>query len=129
VFYAESWALVHFLRGNELTRDRFDEYMKLAERGTPQEQALKEAFGMELPALEKALRSYVRLFRVPGEPPDRTRRRRRKPNTFIPAWRRTEAYSAGHRLRDVARAGYRCVRNSHRGGSCRIHAAGVQAVR
>lgn len=67
VFYAESWALVHFLRGNDLTRDRFDEYMKLAERGTTQQQAFKEAFGMELPALEKALRSYVRLFRVPGE--------------------------------------------------------------
>jgi tetratricopeptide (TPR) repeat protein len=64
VFYAESWALLHYLRFSPTTRERFGEFMRLAELGTPQEQAITKAFGISLTALESALRSYVRQFQV-----------------------------------------------------------------
>jgi tetratricopeptide (TPR) repeat protein len=67
IFYAQSWALVHYLRGNPETRPRFDDFLRLVALGTPQEQALREAFGVDGQALEKSLRNYVQQFRVPRE--------------------------------------------------------------
>jgi tetratricopeptide (TPR) repeat protein len=59
LFYAESWALVHFLRSNEQTRDRFVEYQRLVERGVREEDAIVQGFGLDLGTLEKALRNYI----------------------------------------------------------------------
>jgi tetratricopeptide (TPR) repeat protein len=62
LFYAQSWGLIHFLRMNKETQTRFGEYVTLADRGVPQAEAFQQAFGMDLPTLDKALRTYVRRF-------------------------------------------------------------------
>jgi tetratricopeptide (TPR) repeat protein len=66
LFYAESWALVHFLLSDTQTRPRLRQYMKLVEDGIPQEEAVNKGFATTLQALETALRRHVqqRLFLV-----------------------------------------------------------------
>ncbi len=73
-FYAESWALVHYLiSGNPERRRQAAEYLRLAQAGTPPGQVFAKAFGTDPAALEHELRAYVqkRLFdysRVPIHP-------------------------------------------------------------
>jgi tetratricopeptide (TPR) repeat protein len=73
-FYAESWALVHYLiSGNPERRRQAGEYLRLAQAGTPPGQVFAKAFGTDPTALEHELRVYVqkRLFdysRVPIHP-------------------------------------------------------------
>ncbi|MDT4965663.1 MAG: hypothetical protein QOJ64_400 [Acidobacteriota bacterium] len=61
VFYAESWALVHYLiQGNDGKRlPQLGAFLDLLSTGTPTEEAFKKAFQMDFQALEKELKAYV----------------------------------------------------------------------
>jgi tetratricopeptide (TPR) repeat protein len=59
-FYAESWALVHYLiSGSPQRRQQAAEYLRLAQAGAPPDQIFAQAFGADLAALERELRRYV----------------------------------------------------------------------
>jgi tetratricopeptide (TPR) repeat protein len=61
VFYAESWALVHYLiQGNGGSRlKQLNTFLNLFAKNTPTEQAFSEAFQTDIPTMEKELRQYV----------------------------------------------------------------------
>ena len=61
LFYAESWALVHYLiLGNEGRRlPQMNRFLDLFAKKRPTEQAVAEAFGTDAAGLEKELRNYV----------------------------------------------------------------------
>jgi tetratricopeptide (TPR) repeat protein len=61
VFYAESWALVHYLiQGNGGARlKQLNKFLDLFAKNTPTEQAFSEAFQTDIPHMEKELRQYV----------------------------------------------------------------------
>jgi hypothetical protein len=59
-FYAESWALVHYLvLGPDERRGQVNRFVDLLQAGRPASDAAREAFG-DLEKLDKELRSYVR---------------------------------------------------------------------
>jgi tetratricopeptide (TPR) repeat protein len=59
-FYAESWALVHYLiSGNPERRHQAAEYLRLAQAGAPPGQIFQQAFGSDPATLERELRRYV----------------------------------------------------------------------
>ena len=67
IFYAESWALMHYLilgnggqRMTQLTR-----FVDLISAGTPMEKAFQEAFAMTFESMEKELRAYIQRDRYP----------------------------------------------------------------
>ena len=61
VFYAESWALVHYLLiGNAKRHGQLATYLQKYADGVPTSQAVREAFGVSEADLEKELRQYVR---------------------------------------------------------------------
>lgn len=60
-FYAQSWALVHYLqgrRGGDASRE-LSRYIELVAAGTALDAAFQEAFGIRPDALEGAVRSYL----------------------------------------------------------------------
>jgi Flp pilus assembly protein TadD len=60
VFYAESWALTHYLLlGNPARRPQVAQMSKLMEAGVSQEKAFAQAFGDDYQGLERELRVYV----------------------------------------------------------------------
>ena len=61
MFYAESWALVHYLMlGNNGQRvDQLGKYLQLITGNTPTEEAFKLAFQTEVESLEKELKKYI----------------------------------------------------------------------
>jgi tetratricopeptide (TPR) repeat protein len=61
LFYAQSWALVHYLiQGNEGKRvPSLGKFLDLLMRNTPVETAFREAFQMDFRTLEKELKQYV----------------------------------------------------------------------
>lgn len=61
VFYAESWALVHYLiQGNKGQRlPQFNAFLNLLAAGTPVDEAFKKAFQVDYAVIEKELRDYV----------------------------------------------------------------------
>jgi tetratricopeptide (TPR) repeat protein len=61
VFYAESWALVHYLLlGNEGKRaGQFKQFLELLATRMPVETAFKQAFETDFKALEKELKQYI----------------------------------------------------------------------
>ncbi len=67
VFYAESWALVHYLilgnNGQGVTL--IDKFVRLMDANVPMEQAFQQAFEMSFEAMEKELRDYIRRDRYP----------------------------------------------------------------
>ncbi|HEX5707681.1 MAG TPA: tetratricopeptide repeat protein [Pyrinomonadaceae bacterium] len=62
LFYAQAWALVHYLvLGNEGKRlTQMGRFLALAREGKGQEQAFREAFATDYAGMEKELREYVR---------------------------------------------------------------------
>ena len=58
LFYAESWALVHYLISSGRDAE-LNVFIKSILDGTPQEQAFRKAFRQDYRAMETALRSYV----------------------------------------------------------------------
>jgi tetratricopeptide (TPR) repeat protein len=68
LFYAESWALVHYLievRGGE-HRDGLARFTALLAGGASVEDGLRQAFGANVAEIEAGLGSYVRLARYPS---------------------------------------------------------------
>jgi tetratricopeptide (TPR) repeat protein len=61
VFYAESWALVHYLiQGNGGSRlPQLNKFLTLFAQHKPTDEAFAEAFQTDIPAMEKELRKYV----------------------------------------------------------------------
>ncbi len=60
-FYAESWALVHYLiSGNSERRRQASEYLRLAQSGAPPDKIFEQAFGAGPATLERELRNYVK---------------------------------------------------------------------
>ena len=63
VFYAESWALVHYLMiGNPARRDQLGTYVGLIASGKPIDDAFQAAFHTSYDELERELRKYIRGF-------------------------------------------------------------------
>ena len=67
VFYAESWALVHYLilgkRGQR--RDQMSKFVELTANKVPMEEAFQQAFATPFEAMEKELREYIGNSRYP----------------------------------------------------------------
>jgi tetratricopeptide (TPR) repeat protein len=60
IFYAESWALMHFfLVAKPERRAQLQKYLELYADGRPAVQAFEEAFGADQQTLERELREYV----------------------------------------------------------------------
>lgn len=62
VFYAESWALIHYLlHGNGGQRtSQFWSFLDALKRRVPVEQAMRESFGTTLELMENELRTYIK---------------------------------------------------------------------
>jgi FimV-like protein len=69
VFYAESWALVHYLLlGNDARRyPQFGAFLNLLLAHKPIEDAFKQAFQMDFVMLEKELKEYINRHTFPGQ--------------------------------------------------------------
>jgi len=67
IFYAESWALVHYLiLGKDgQRRPQLSRFVDLISTGTPMENAFQEAFAMTFESMEKELRNYIQRDRYP----------------------------------------------------------------
>ncbi|HEY7911394.1 MAG TPA: tetratricopeptide repeat protein [Blastocatellia bacterium] len=61
IFYAQSWALAHYLMYGDKSarRPQMVEFIKLLVKGLDQQRAFTEAFKMDLATAEKELRRYV----------------------------------------------------------------------
>ncbi len=63
VFYAQSWALVHYLLlGNDERRAQFSKFLALSGEGKSIDEAFQQGFGITYAQLEQELRAYVRKF-------------------------------------------------------------------
>jgi len=61
IFYAQSWALMHYLIiGKEGKNEQLGKFMDLLRSKTPTEQAFQQAFETPYEAMEKDLREYIR---------------------------------------------------------------------
>ncbi|HZE71071.1 MAG TPA: tetratricopeptide repeat protein [Pyrinomonadaceae bacterium] len=62
IFYAESWALVHYLiLGNDGQRAKqIGPFIKLVDSGVPMDQAFQQAFKIPFETIEKELREYIK---------------------------------------------------------------------
>lgn len=61
VFYAESWALIHYLMiGSEERRGQLTRYLSLIAAHKPADEAFNAAFGVSYAQMEIELRAYVR---------------------------------------------------------------------
>lgn len=67
IFYAESWALIHYLiLGNEGKRmTQMGKFVELLSASVPMEQSFQQAFAMTFENMEKELRAYVQRDRYP----------------------------------------------------------------
>jgi tetratricopeptide (TPR) repeat protein len=61
IFYAESWALVHYLMlGDRARQDQFKKFLQRIGNGDDVAKAVESAYGITLDALEEELRAYIR---------------------------------------------------------------------
>lgn len=60
VFYAQSWALVHYLLHNHTRSEKLLHFLRLLRSGKAVDDAFATAFEMPFSELERALRSYIR---------------------------------------------------------------------
>jgi tetratricopeptide (TPR) repeat protein len=70
MFYAESWALVHYLHYGRESKDaqaeQITRYLSLVEAGAREEDAWRDAFGVELKSVNKKLIDYLERGRLPA---------------------------------------------------------------
>lgn len=67
MFYAESWALTHYLTlGNPARRAQFQIYLSAMRQNGATEETFKSAFGVEPAVIEAEVRSYVAKFTFPA---------------------------------------------------------------
>lgn len=64
-FYAQSWALVHYLMADPGRRAKLNRFLGLLGSGKSVDEAFPAAFGMQMSELEEALRAYVRQASFP----------------------------------------------------------------
>ena len=63
VFYAESWALMHYLlAGNPQRHDQLPKFLALLNAKQPADQAFQQAFNVTFDDMERELKGYVRRF-------------------------------------------------------------------
>ncbi len=70
VFYAQSWAFVHYclLAKNRQRRPQLIQFLKLTEEGTPDlDEQFKKSFGVDYKAMTKELNSYIQNSKFPAE--------------------------------------------------------------
>jgi len=60
IFYAESWALMHYLIGQADKVEQLGKFLELLGSQTPLDQAFQQAFGVSFDVMEKDLREYVK---------------------------------------------------------------------
>jgi len=67
-FYAESWALVHYLMlaDNATHRAALGAFMSALQNGDPADQTFKRVFGPDLTTLDTALNKYLGLMKLPA---------------------------------------------------------------
>ena len=69
-FYAESWALVHFLLNRDYSGGSFAQSMaahiELVEAGRDPEEAFEDAFGLSPERADRRVRQYLSIGRLPG---------------------------------------------------------------
>ena len=67
VFYAQSWALVHYLMFGQQARrqPQLNRYLGLVSSGANQQESFQTAFGADIEAIEKELRDYIRRDQYP----------------------------------------------------------------
>jgi hypothetical protein len=67
IFYAESWALLHYwILGKDGQRvPQMDNFLNLMSSNVPLEQAFQQAFSMSFEVMEKELREYIKHDRYP----------------------------------------------------------------
>lgn len=66
-FYAQSWALTHYLLlGEPERRAQLRDYLELLRAGTPEIEAFRAAFDCDHPTLEAELRRYLKGPRLPS---------------------------------------------------------------
>jgi Flp pilus assembly protein TadD len=67
LFYAQSWAFMHYLTfGSETRRAQLLRYLTSVRGGASSDEALKKEFGTDLSAIEKELRQYVANYTFPA---------------------------------------------------------------
>jgi len=68
MFYAQSWAFVHYMTLGDggKHRGQLSKYLELIQASKPYDEAAREAFGADFDALDRALRTYVQLFKMPA---------------------------------------------------------------
>jgi tetratricopeptide (TPR) repeat protein len=68
MFYAQSWAFVHYMTLGEggKRRGQLTKYLELLQASKPYDEAAREAFGTDIDALDRAVRTYVQLFKMPA---------------------------------------------------------------
>ncbi len=66
IFYAQSWALVHYLLSGQ-RRLQLSTYLELLAKGMTVENAFRQAFQTDFASLETELRSYIRLNNYPRQ--------------------------------------------------------------
>lgn len=70
LFYAEAWALVHYLmnRTDQPKRfnDQLEDYVRQLDAGTDSIESFEAAFGESVEAFDRAVRNYIGKKRVPG---------------------------------------------------------------
>lgn len=66
-FYAESWALVHYLLlGNRQKRaQQFDNFLQLIGKNSPIAESFQKAFGVPFNIIERELSNYIQLMMLP----------------------------------------------------------------
>jgi tetratricopeptide (TPR) repeat protein len=66
IFYAESWALVHYLLSGQ-RRTQLSAYLELLARGTTVDDAFRQAFRTDFITLENEFRAFVNLSKYPQQ--------------------------------------------------------------
>ncbi len=67
VFYAQSWALTHYLTlGNKERAPQFRQYLNALRNGVEHQRAFSDAFGTDIALLDRELFEYVRKFLFPA---------------------------------------------------------------
>jgi tetratricopeptide (TPR) repeat protein len=68
LFYAESWALTHYLLvgGGDIRRRQLSTFLAGLNSGQPHDQAFAGAFGADYKALDKELQAYISKFTMSG---------------------------------------------------------------
>lgn len=67
VFYAESWALVHYLLLNPQRQPQLGRFLNMILAGKPPNEAFKAAFEVDYSVIEKELREYVKHDTYPSQ--------------------------------------------------------------